>query len=306
MGRVSDVQLQKTDLSYSNAYGIFNDGGNGIAEKLLASTSRKILDSSGRVISQVDEATGKVTRTSYGATATGVQEVTLHDSASPAVDDVIFEKLFKGKNNAAEEVEYARVRVLVKNVGNGTEEAWFQFAVMNAGTLDADAFEVRVVAGVPTLYVGGAEVSGASAFSGARVYKSGTQTLSTSVALPGTAITFDSERYDTDLFHDTGSNTSRLTIPQTGYYSIKANIAFDNGTSGRRYGTLLVDGTTIIDRRLHAFGDSADVIINLSTDYFLTAGQYVEVYARQESGGNLDIVNTSNGATEFMIHLIGV
>lgn len=44
----------------------------------------------------------------------------------------------------------------------------------------------------------------------ALVYKSGTQSLSAGVT---TTLTWDSEEYDTDAFHDNSSNNSRLTVP---------------------------------------------------------------------------------------------
>lgn len=57
--------------------------------------------------------------------------------------------------------------------------------------------------------------SGAT-FSGASVYESANVT-----GLNGNqTITWDSEFFDTNSYHDTGSNTSRLTVPSTGYYRV--------------------------------------------------------------------------------------
>jgi hypothetical protein len=57
--------------------------------------------------------------------------------------------------------------------------------------------------------------STAAAFSGASVYKSGTQSITRGTT---TILTFDSENFDTGSYHDTGSNTSRLTTASTGKY----------------------------------------------------------------------------------------
>lgn len=51
------------------------------------------------------------------------------------------------------------------------------------------------------------------AFHGCRAYKSATQTVSSGNT---DVVTFNSEDFDTDGFHDTGANTSRVTVP-TGF-----------------------------------------------------------------------------------------
>jgi hypothetical protein len=54
-------------------------------------------------------------------------------------------------------------------------------------------------------------------FVGCSLYKSSSQSITASTA---TAMTFDSENFDTDAFHSTTTNTSRITIPsgKAGYY----------------------------------------------------------------------------------------
>ena len=49
-----------------------------------------------------------------------------------------------------------------------------------------------------------------------------------------TALTFNTERWDTDNIHDTGSNTERLTCKTAGRYLIIANIRFEPIALGRR------------------------------------------------------------------------
>lgn len=50
-------------------------------------------------------------------------------------------------------------------------------------------------------------------FAGALVQKTANQTGVAAVAFPGTALTWDSEVYDTNAFHDNVSDNSRLTVP---------------------------------------------------------------------------------------------
>lgn len=56
-----------------------------------------------------------------------------------------------------------------------------------------------------------AYISRQARFRGALIYKGSDQTAANFTTL--TAMTFDSESYDTEGFHDTVSNTSRLTVP---------------------------------------------------------------------------------------------
>lgn len=55
----------------------------------------------------------------------------------------------------------------------------------------------------------GAPGLGSGTLLGARVYPSGSQ----NVSADGTAIAFDSETYDSNTYHDTVTNNSRITIP---------------------------------------------------------------------------------------------
>lgn len=51
-----------------------------------------------------------------------------------------------------------------------------------------------------------------------------TQTSGSSITASGAIVTFDSETVDTDSFHSTSSNTSRLTIPFDGIYMILGSV----------------------------------------------------------------------------------
>lgn len=62
--------------------------------------------------------------------------------------------------------------------------------------------------------------TGGNTFSGARVTHSENQTVT-----PGNPALFDTEYFDTDGYHSTVSNTSRLTVPTDGIYMIGVNFA---------------------------------------------------------------------------------
>lgn len=144
---------------------------------------------------------------------------------------------------------------------------------------------------------------GAAAFSGARVYNNASQSISTST---WTSITFNSERFDTDSYHDTGSNTSRLTIPSNGYYLVGACLEFVTNTTGSRFARFWVDGTTRIGEvsQPPAAG-SNPTRLNPVVVYQFTAAQYVEVQMFQDSGSSRDSAVTANSAPEFWIVKLG-
>lgn len=130
------------------------------------------------------------------------------------------------------------------------------------------------------------------------------QTLTTGVAA---AITFTAEAYDPFEFHSTSSNTSRITPNIAGTYRVIGQAAFAGNTTGDRtahvrkngsgvdsmpYGAArAMQGTGLAAGIAHAFGT---VSLNGTTDY-------VELWASQNSGGNLNTEYSSGFTNSFLI-----
>ena len=55
------------------------------------------------------------------------------NSASPAADDKIGVEIWRGKNDAAEDVEYAKLRAIIEDPTDGSEDGYFEFEVIRAG-----------------------------------------------------------------------------------------------------------------------------------------------------------------------------
>lgn len=140
--------------------------------------------------------------------------------------------------------------------------------------------------------------SGSATFVGARAYNSAVQNLANNTA---TAVTFDTELFDTDTIHSTASNTSRFTVPsgKGGKWRFTTNIAFAANATGWRGIYLFKNGTTKIIgsamRHLPTSGASTSCVTSVTID--LVATDYIEVYAIQTSGGALDIGHAT--ATEL-------
>ncbi len=137
-------------------------------------------------------------------------------------------------------------------------------------------------------------------FVGARVYNSANITLTTGVV---TLLTFNSERYDNDTIHSTSTNTGRLTAQTEGYYIINGSCRWVANATGQRFLNIKLNGTTFIGTQsLDTTSGGNPAVIALPTIYFLNVGDYVELHAFQNSGGNLDVENFGNNSPEFMMH----
>jgi hypothetical protein len=104
-----------------------------------------------------------------------------------------------------------------------------------------------------------------------------------------TIVTYDQENYDTDNFHSTSTNTSRITIPsgKAGKYEIFANIIFAPNGTGDRYVSLLKNG----NEQFRAYGAKPSSVsattYTLYTVEDLAVGDYLEIRIYQDSGGSL-------------------
>jgi hypothetical protein len=115
---------------------------------------------------------------------------------------------------------------------------------------------------------------------------------STSIANnTATAMAYDTEAFDTDGFHDNVTNNSRITIPAGlgGYYLIRLNTRFEPNGTGSRRGYVAVNGSQVTD--LPEFAPSATLYVNGlgSVILKLNAGDYIQHFVIQASGGNLPI-----------------
>lgn len=133
----------------------------------------------------------------------------------------------------------------------------------------------------------------------ARVYNSAAISLPTGAV---TALTFNSERYDIGACHSTSSNTSRLTVPsgEAGKYLIGATVGFAANPTGYRAILLQVNGvTTIAQQDAISLGAGSAMYLSICTENALAAGDYVELKAFQNSGGNLNALASGNYSPEF-------
>jgi hypothetical protein len=144
--------------------------------------------------------------------------------------------------------------------------------------------------------------SGAAFDIGARVYNTANLSINNAT---DTALTFNSERWDTDGLHSTVSNTSRLTCTRAGKYAITGHVEFAANATGGRQVFLRLNGATDIGRVAYTSA-SATIPSRMipHAEYDLEVGDYVELYVTQNSGGALNVVAAAQRSPEFEMQLI--
>lgn len=134
---------------------------------------------------------------------------------------------------------------------------------------------------------------------GCRVYNSTTQSISNATL---SALAFDSERWDTDAFHSTSSNTSRITIPSglAGKYLVGAAIEWPSNATGVRTIYLRKNGNTYhAELRFNASTNSNTTGLALCSLIDLAATDYVEAIVYQDSGSSLNVSASGSSTTQY-------
>lgn len=124
--------------------------------------------------------------------------------------------------------------------------------------------------------------------SGCLIYKTAGQALT---KLDYRTILFDAESFDTDGYHSTSVDTSKITFPAAGKYLIFACAGFVANNTGTRFARFLFNGSTpigIVGGPTTAAGTNG-VLLNFSVVVSITsAGQYVELQMYQDTSGDLN------------------
>lgn len=121
-----------------------------------------------------------------------------------------------------------------------------------------------------------------------------------------TAVLFDTEIVDSDTFHSTASNTSRVTAPWPAWYQFTGGPAFAANATGRRGGQWAINGTAVnATAALYPTTASGGCAVSLKPyRAFLNAGDYVELDAFQDSGSTLGTAITTTSQTLFTVSFV--
>ncbi len=110
-------------------------------------------------------------------------------------------------------------------------------------------------------------------------------------------MTFDTEEFDSDAYHSTSSNTSRITIPsgKGGKYLFVLTSNFEGNATGQRLMMLYKNGA--VHKYSTSLGAAAGFSFRATTSIIVSAvaTDYFEFAVYQDSGVSLNI---NSGATD--------
>jgi len=151
-----------------------------------------------------------------------------------------------------------------------------------------------------------AAATASSTFAGVRLYNTVDQSIANNTEV---ALTWSAETYDTDNFHSTSTNTSRITIPsgKAGYYLFTGNLNYNKNATGERFIILKKNNTKVNQQSYGNFGSGAYTDVNISDVINLAVGDYIELFAYQSSGASLNIIMNNGGVYEsqFSVTYLG-
>ena len=137
---------------------------------------------------------------------------------------------------------------------------------------------------------------------GARVYNNADLTIPNDTF---TDLTFNSEDYDTDTIHSTGTNTGRLTCQTAGKYLAILNCRFDVNAAAVHSQAQILKGTVAIAHVVVPNDNVTMIAFSCSVEVDLAVGEYVKSRVYQASGGNLNIDATASSTPSFSMRRIG-
>lgn len=120
-----------------------------------------------------------------------------------------------------------------------------------------------------------------------------------------TKVTFNLEVVDTDGFHSTVTNTSRMTIPTGlgGKYRVSGAARFPQNAVGRRFAQII---SSVGDAKTFEFTPNASTFPTAGGTgiLVLSAGDYVELEVYQDSGISLALIGATDSVF-FEIEYLG-
>lgn len=136
-------------------------------------------------------------------------------------------------------------------------------------------------------------------FAGVRAIQNATTSTSSTYA----TLAFQTEDFDTDSFHNNSTNNSRLTVPtgKAGYYNIGGAMKITTTSAKATYVRIRLNGTTVLATQTGAGGVDSVNSSAISTLYYLSEGDYVEL---QGASASVD-TSTGDAKTSFWMYRVG-
>lgn len=141
-----------------------------------------------------------------------------------------------------------------------------------------------------------------------KVFRSANLTVSNTT---WTLATWNSEAWDTDTMHSTSSNTSRLVATTAGVYTVTVIAQWAADGVGARYisveknaGGVRAAGTSILLDHAAAPVNASYNAQPVTFDVSLAAGDYIEAWVYQASGGSLALVGAGEDRSSMSMRWV--
>lgn len=166
--------------------------------------------------------------------------------------------------------------------------------VLKGKLIDLDSLSdvvAPVVVPPPVVSTFSVFIAASGAVSGS-AYATTTQTLTTATT---TALALDAHDFQAGALHSAVTNNSRVTAAVAGRYSFTGHVVFAGNATGQRFIALRKGGSVFLaTTRLPNNGAGVLLACEVSCLVALAAGEYVELLAFQDSGGNLAVGDATN------------
>lgn len=120
-----------------------------------------------------------------------------------------------------------------------------------------------------------------------------------------TTISFGAETYDSNGLHDNAVNPSRVNIVKSGRYRVTAQAMWQSNAAGWRFLVLANQAGTVFANVTQMAVNGTDTRHQVTGTVLLSAGNYVQLQASQNSGANLTL-DSGTGNTWLEVEWIGV
>lgn len=137
-----------------------------------------------------------------------------------------------------------------------------------------------------------------------RTSRSTNQTIATAT---DAAIDFDGVNSDAWGSWASGANSARLTCKVPGRYMAVGEATFEANATGFRRVWIEKDGTSTVGRvdAISIGGGSAMWVNVTSQPFTMAVGEYIRLMVRQNSGGNLSVINSSTFSPSLSLIYLG-
>lgn len=136
-----------------------------------------------------------------------------------------------------------------------------------------------------------------------KVYKTASQSIGNS---GWACLTWNAEAFDSDTMHDNTTANSRITFTTAGTYQITYNAMWANNSTGLRNHTIEKNGNTtqgngtpVVEPFAIAPVAASYTGASISVVASFVAGDWIQAFAWQNSGGALNLVGGSEAHSTF-------